>query len=483
MNTTTTSKPANAAASITTINPATGAELAVYPVHSPEAIEAVVAASADAQRSWAATDLAQRGAVIAEAAAVLRRRSEELAQLITREMGKPLVEARAEVEKCAWGCEYYADNAADFLTDEEVTTSADRSWISYEPVGIVLAVMPWNFPLWQVFRFAAPALMAGNGALLKHSPNTTGCALAVADVLEEAGLPSGLFAALVVAEHDVPETTAQLIADPRIGAVTVTGSERAGVAVAVAAGRAIKKSVLELGGSDPFVVLADADLPKTALLAAKARFLNAGQSCISAKRFIVTREAADEFTRLFVSAVESMTIGDPEAAGTEIGPMARADLVEGIDAQVRSSVAAGATVLTGGHRLSDREGNWYAPTVLSDVAPGMAVYDEETFGPVAAVIVAEDEDDAVRIANDTPFGLAASVWTGDIERGVQLGKRITSGACFVNAVVASDVRMPFGGTRRSGYGRELAQAGIREFVNTRTWVAMSEPPSEAPAAE
>jgi succinate-semialdehyde dehydrogenase/glutarate-semialdehyde dehydrogenase len=486
MNTTSTSEPVTASsapAAITTINPATGAELSVYPVTSPAAIEAAVERSAAAQRAWAATDAVRRGEVIAAAAAVLRRRSDELAQLVTREMGKPLAESRAEVEKCAWACEYYAENAAAFLGDEEVTTSADRSWISYEPVGIVLAVMPWNFPLWQVIRFAAPALMAGNGALLKHSPNTTGCALAVADVLEEAGLPAGLFAALVVAEADVPETTASIIADPRIGAVTVTGSERAGVSVAVAAGRAIKKSVLELGGSDPFVVLDDADLAKTAHLAAKARFLNAGQSCISAKRFIVHRDVADEFTRLFVAAVESLQVGDPEAPGTDIGPMARADLVDGIDAQVQSSVAAGATVLTGGRRLSDRAGNYYAPTVLGDVAPGMSVYDQETFGPVAAVIVADDEDDAVRIANDTPFGLAASVWTSDLDRGVALGKRIASGACFVNAVVASDVRMPFGGTRRSGYGRELAQAGIREFVNVRTWVAMSEPPAEAPAAE
>ncbi|WP_448616482.1 NAD-dependent succinate-semialdehyde dehydrogenase [Modestobacter sp. URMC 112] len=470
-------------AAITTINPATGAELEVYPVHSELAIEDAVAASAAAQVDWAATDLARRGEVVSAAATVLRRRTEELALLITREMGKPLAESRAEVEKCAWACDFYAENAGAFLADEPVATSADRSWISYEPVGIVLAVMPWNFPLWQVFRFAVPALMAGNGALLKHSPNTTGCALVVADVLAEAGLPAGLFAALVVAEADVPTTTAELIADPRIGAVTVTGSERAGAAVAVAAGRAVKKSVLELGGSDPFVVLADADLPRTAALAVKARFLNAGQSCISAKRFIVERPVAEEFSRLFVAAVESLTVGDPEAPGTDIGPLARADLVDGIDVQVRSSVAAGATVLTGGHPISDRSGNYYAPTVLSDVSPGMPVHDEETFGPVATVIVAEDEDDAVRIANDTPFGLAASVWTADLDRGVALGERIASGACFVNAVVASDVRMPFGGTRRSGYGRELAQAGIREFVNTRTWVAMSQPPAEAPAAE
>ena len=483
---TTTSMPVSegtTSATITTVNPATGAELAVYPVTTPAEIEAAVDASATAQRGWAALDLQERGQVVRAAAAVLRRRSEELALLVTREMGKPLAESRAEVEKSALGCEYYADNAAAFLTEEEVATSADRSWISYEPVGIVLAVMPWNFPLWQVFRFAAPALMAGDGALLKHSPNTTGCALAVADVLAEAGLPAGLFTALVVAEPDVPATTAALIADPRIGAVTVTGSERAGVAVAVAAGRAIKKSVLELGGSDPFVVLADADLPKTAALAAKGRFLNAGQSCISAKRFIVERAVADEFSRLFVAAVEALQVGDPEQPGTDVGPLARADLLEGLEAQVQASVAAGATVLTGGRRPNDGPGNWYLPTVLSGVTPGMPVHDQETFGPVAAVIVAEDEDDAVRIANDTPFGLAASVWTSDVDRGIALGRRITSGACFVNAVVASDVRMPFGGTRRSGYGRELGQAGIREFVNTRTWVAMDEPPTQAPNAE
>ncbi|WP_205843686.1 NAD-dependent succinate-semialdehyde dehydrogenase [Nakamurella deserti] len=472
--------------SITTTNPATGADLTTYPATGDAGIDAALDRSAAAQQQWSRLSPADRGAVIGAAAGVLRRRVAELALLITREMGKPLAESRAEVEKCAWACDYYAEHAGDFLADELVTTGADDSWVSYEPVGLVLAVMPWNFPLWQVFRFAAPALMAGNGALLKHSPNTTGCALAVADILAEAGAPVGLFAALVVPEPQVPATTTRIIADPRVGAVTVTGSERAGVAVAVAAGRAIKKSVLELGGSDPFVVLADADLAATAILAAKSRFLNGGQSCISAKRFIVEAPVADQFTRLFVAAVEALTIGDPEQPGTDIGPMARADLVDGIDRQVQASVAAGATVLTGGHKLvgeSALAGNYYAPTVLGSVTPGMPVYDEETFGPVAAVIVADDIDDAVRIANDTPFGLAASVWTSDSAAGVAVGKRITSGACFVNAVVASDVRMPFGGTRRSGYGRELAQAGIREFVNTRTWVLNNRPPTQAPASE
>jgi succinate-semialdehyde dehydrogenase/glutarate-semialdehyde dehydrogenase len=363
-----------------------------------------------------------------------------------------------------------------------VATSADRSWIGYEPVGVVLAVMPWNFPLWQVLRFAAPALMAGNAALLKHSPNTTGCALAVQRVLTEAGAPEGLFTALVVAEPDVPAVTRRLIEDPRIGAVTITGSERAGRAVGSAAGDAIKKSVLELGGSDPFVVLADADLPRVAAMATRGRFLNAGQSCISPKRFVVDESIAEEFTRLLVAEVEKLTVGDPEAPGTDVGPMAREDLLEGVHRQVEASVDAGARLLTGGHWIA-RPGTFYAPTVLAGVEPGQPAYDAEIFGPVATVIVADGDDDAVRIANDTRFGLGASVWTTDPERGIAVARRIRSGAVFVNAVVASDVRMPFGGTRASGYGRELAAAGIREFVNVRTWWVLDEPAVAAPASE
>jgi succinate-semialdehyde dehydrogenase / glutarate-semialdehyde dehydrogenase len=342
--------------------------------------------------------------------------------------------------------------------------------------------MPWNFPLWQVLRFAAPALMAGNAALLKHSPNTTGCALAVQRVLADAGAPAGLFAALVVAEPDVPAVTRRLIDDPRIGAVTITGSERAGRAVGAAAGDAIKKSVLELGGSDPFVVLSDADLPRVARMAARGRFLNAGQSCISPKRFVVDASVAEEFTRLLVAEVEELAVGDPEAPGTDVGPMAREDLLEGVHRQVEASVAAGARLLTGGRRL-DRAGTFYAPTVLTDVGPGQPAYDQEIFGPVAAVVVVDGDDDAVRVANDTRFGLGASVWTADRERGIAAARRIRSGAVFVNAVVASDVRMPFGGTRASGYGRELAAAGIREFVNVRTWWVLDEPAGTAPASE
>jgi succinate-semialdehyde dehydrogenase/glutarate-semialdehyde dehydrogenase len=467
---------------VVTYNPATGERLAEYPAFSEADVDAALDRAAAAQLTWAGRSFAERAGVLRRVAEVLRAEAEELALLVTREMGKPLAEARAEVEKCATGCDYYAAHAAQFLADEPVATSADRSWIGYEPVGVVLAVMPWNFPLWQVLRFAAPALMAGNAALLKHSPNTTGCALAVERVLAAAGAPAGLFTALVVAEPDVPAVTTRLIQDRRVGAVTITGSERAGRAVGSASGAALKKSVLELGGSDPFVVLADADLPRVAAMAARGRFLNAGQSCISPKRIVVDASVAEEFTRLLVAEVGALTVGDPEASGTAVGPMAREDLLEGVHRQVAASVAAGAQLRAGGHRL-EGPGTFYAPTVLAGVAPGQVAYDEEIFGPVAAVIAVDGEDDAVRVANDTRFGLGASVWTADPARGVAVARRIRSGAVFVNAVVASDVRMPFGGTRASGYGRELAAAGIREFVNVRTWWVLDEPAATAPASE
>jgi succinate-semialdehyde dehydrogenase/glutarate-semialdehyde dehydrogenase len=467
---------------LVTANPATGEPLAEYAVFTDAEVDAALASADEAQHEWAARPIAERAVVLRRVAAILRDEIDDLALLITREMGKPLVEARAEVEKCATTCDYYADNAAAFLADEPIVTSADRSWISYDPVGVVLAVMPWNFPLWQVLRFAAPALMAGNAALLKHSPNTTGCAVAVQRIVTAAGAPAGLFGALVVAEADVPAVTQRLIADPRIGAVTITGSERAGRAVGAAAGDAIKKSVLELGGSDAFVVLADADLPRVAALAARGRLMNAGQSCISPKRLIVDSSVAEEFTRLLVAEVESLVVGDPEAPGTHVGPMARADLRDGVHRQVEASVAAGARLLAGGRPL-DGPGCFYAPTVLTDVAPGQVAYEEEIFGPVAIVIVADGDDEAVRIANDTRFGLGASVWTTDADRGIAVARRIRSGAAFVNALVASDPRMPFGGTRASGYGRELAAAGIREFVNVRTWWVLDEPTGSAPVSE
>jgi len=468
---------------IVTVNPTTGAELATYQAMTQAEIDSALDAAAAAQRGWAGEDFTARAGILRTAAALLRERDDELALLITREMGKPLAEARAEVHKCATGLEFYAEHAQTFLADEVYETAADRSWVSYEPVGVVLAVMPWNFPLWQVFRFAAPALMAGNAALLKHSPNTTGAALACQHILTAAGLPDGLFTTLLVAEPQVPAVTERLIADPRVGAVTITGSERAGSAVGAIAGREIKKSVLELGGSDPFVVLADADLPRVAHLAVRGRFLNAGQSCISPKRFIVEAAVAEEFTRLVIDETRALTVGDPEAPGTDVGPMARRDLRDGVAAQVRAAVAAGATVLCGGAPREDLGGFFYPPTVLGDVTAAMSVYREEVFGPVAAIITAADADEAVAVANDTPYGLGASVWGADVQAAVAIGRRITSGACFINALVVSDARMPFGGTKRSGYGRELAGTGIREFVNVRTWWALNEPQTQAPTSE
>lgn len=467
---------------ITTVNPATGAELASYPAMSDAEIDGALELAAGAQKSWATQDFGTRARIIRAAADLLRERAEELALLVTREMGKPLAESRAEVLKCATGLDYYAEHAAQYLTDETYDTGADRAWVSYEPVGVVLAVMPWNFPLWQVFRFAAPALMAGNAALLKHSPNTTGAALTCQEILTDAGLPDGLFTALVVDESDVPAVTERLIADPRVGAVTITGSERAGSAVGSLAGREIKKSVLELGGSDPFIVLADADLPQVARLAVKGRFLNAGQSCISPKRFIVEAAVAEEFTRLVVEETARLRVGDPEQPGTDVGPMARRDLRDGVAAQVTAAVQAGAELLCGGTTV-DGTGFFYPPTVLAGVKPDMTVYSEEVFGPVATIITVADADDAVRVANDTPFGLGASVWSTDVAAAIAVGRRITSGACFINAIVASDARMPFGGTKRSGYGRELAGPGIREFVNIRAWWAMDKPQTDAPASE
>jgi succinate-semialdehyde dehydrogenase / glutarate-semialdehyde dehydrogenase len=463
------------------VDPATGDEVASYPTFTTGELEAAVAAADEAQQAWRDASFDERARLLTEAARLLRERQEQYATLITQEMGKPIAEARAEIDKCAWTCEFYAEHAAEFLASETVRTAADDSFVTYEPLGVVLAIMPWNFPFWQVTRFAAPALMAGNGGLLKHAPNVSGCALAFDAVLNDAGFPDGLFRTLLVDESTVAETTAGLLADPRIAAVTITGSDRAGAHVAAVAGRALKKSVLELGGSDPFVVLADADLPAVAVQAARSRFLNSGQSCLAAKRFVVEEPVADEFEGRFVDAVEALAVGNPLDPATRVGPLARADLVDGLDRQVRESVARGARVLTGGKRIGDR-GCFYAPTVLTNVRPGMPAYDEETFGPVAAVIRVTDEAQAIGVANDTVYGLGASVWTQDVERGLRVARQLQSGAVFVNAVVASDPRLPFGGIKRSGYGRELSAAGIREFTNLRTyWVSGSATPAPGAA--
>jgi succinate-semialdehyde dehydrogenase/glutarate-semialdehyde dehydrogenase len=457
---------------VRTVNPADGRELARYPVCTAEELRAILDRADRAARGWAGLPVQDRAGYLVATAKRLRDGREDFARLITSEMGKPLTEALGEVDKCAWNCEYVAEHAEQFLADEPVRTNARQSWISYEPLGVVLAVMPWNFPFWQVLRFACAALIAGNAAVLKHAPNVTGCALAIEALFADAGLPEGVFSAIVVDESNVSQTIAELISDPRISAVTLTGSERAGVSVGIAAGGALKKTVLELGGSDPLVVLADADLDAAVAAATQSRFGNAGQSCVAAKRFIVAEAVADEFVAKLAERVSALLVGDPLRPDTRIGPLARPDLVDAIDRQVRASLAAGATLVAGGRRLP-LGGSFYAPTVLDDVRPGMAVFAEETFGPVAAVVRFADDDEAVALANDTPYGLGAAVW-GRPDHALRVGRRIRSGALFVNAVVASDPRLPFGGIRRSGHGRELAAAGVREFTNLRTvWVGDS----------
>jgi len=456
--------------SITTLNPATGAPLATYQGMDRAAIEQALVNAHAAAQAWGKVALAQRIDAVRALSAELRRQRDPLARLITTEMGKVLREAEGEVEKSAVTATYYASHAERLLGDEPVDVAGVDAWVSHEAIGVVLAVMPWNFPLWQVMRFALPAITAGNGILLKHSPNVTGSALAIERLFVAAGLPAGLLTTLVVAEPDVPAAIEALIDDDRIAAVTLTGSNRAGAAVGAAAGRASKKSVLELGGSDAFIVLADADVERAAAAAVRARFHNAGQSCVCAKRFIVEAPIADRFTELFVEGVRRLKTGDPLVASTDMGPLARADLRDQLQRQVDTSIAAGATLLAGGHPLGG-EGSFYAPTVLSQTKPGMAVFDEETFGPVAAIAIASDAHDAARLANASPFGLSVSIWTQSTARGVELAKGITTGAVFINAVTASDARLPFGGTKKSGYGRELAAAGVREFTNIRTYWA------------
>lgn len=463
-------------ATVTTTNPADGTVLTSYPAMGPAEVERAVARGADAARAWGQVPVAERAALLSRLATHLRTDAERYAALVTAEMGKPLAQARGEVEKSAVTADYYAARAAAILAPREVEIDSPAgvsAFVAPEPLGLVLAVMPWNFPVWQVMRFAIPTLAAGNGVLLKHSPNVTGTALALAEAFEQVGFPAHLVQALVLVEDDVPDTVGGLIADDRVAAVTLTGSNRAGEMVGAAAGRASKRSVLELGGSDAFVVLSDADVPAAAAAAVGARFTNSGQSCVCAKRFIVEAPVADEFTRLFLAGVEALSVGDPTDPITSVGPLARGDLRDALQRQVDQSVAAGAALAAGG-RSVDGPGSFYEPTVLLDTRPGMPVFDEETFGPVAAIAVAADEDEAVRLADATPYGLGLSVWSRSTERALGVARRITSGAAFVNAVVASDPRVPFGGTKRSGYGRELAEAGILEFTNQRTyWVSAS----------
>lgn len=461
---------------IVTIDPATGAELARYEAMTPDDVERSLAATHAAATAWATTPVADRAERLRALAGALRADADRLAALATAEMGKPLAEARGEVEKSAATADYYARVGPGLLADAPVDVgstdgSGPHAWVAQEPIGVVLAVMPWNFPIWQVMRAAIPTVMAGNGLLLKHSPNVTGSAVAMREAFVAAGFPADLVSVLVVAEPDVPATIDGLIADPRVAAVTLTGSNRAGAAVGAAAGRAAKPSVLELGGSDAFVVLADADVAAAAAAGVKARFHNAGQSCVCAKRFVVHADVAQEFIERFVAGAEALVVGDPTDPATQVGPLARTDLRDALQRQVDESVDAGARLALGG-RPVDGPGSFYEPTVLTGTGPGMAAFDEETFGPVAAIAVARDDDHAVELANASEFGLGLSVWSGSRERAVAVARRITSGAAFVNAIVASDPRVPFGGTKRSGYGRELADEGLLAFTNTRTyWVA------------
>ncbi|WP_460923465.1 NAD-dependent succinate-semialdehyde dehydrogenase, partial [Salinarchaeum chitinilyticum] len=416
---------------------------------------------------WRDRSIRDREQLLASAGEVLRENKREYAETMTREMGKPITQAIAEVEKCAWACDHYAEHASAYLEpDHHPSPPGTTVKTEYEPLGPVLAVMPWNFPFWQVFRFAAPYTVAGNVGLLKHASNVPGCALAIEEVFREAGYPEGVFQSLLIPSDRVEG----VLEDDRVRAATLTGSGPAGRSVAATAGEQLKKTVLELGGSDPFVVLDDADVPAAAETGAWARNQNGGQSCIAAKRFVVHTDIYDEFLDAFVDEIESLAVGDPTEDDTDVGPQARAGLMEELHGQVEDSVAAGATVVTGGEPM-DREGAFYPPTVVTDVPPGCPVDDEETFGPVAAVYEVGDEAEAVRKANDTQYGLGASVWTEDRERGERVAGRIDAGCVYVNQLVKSDPRVPFGGVGDSGYGRELAEPGITEFVNRKTvWV-------------
>jgi succinate-semialdehyde dehydrogenase / glutarate-semialdehyde dehydrogenase len=448
------------------IDPATGRESASFPEMDAAGLESALVKAWAARSGWRDAGLEAREPVIRAVAGVLRADKARYAGLLTSEMGKPIAEAEAEVEKCAWTAAWLADNAGRLLADEGLESTASESYVRFQPLGVVLAVMPWNFPFWQAFRAGLPALAAGNVMLLKHSSNVPQSALAIEEVFREAGAPEGVFQTLLVGSAAVEG----IIADPRVAAVTLTGSEYAGVQVATAAGKVLKKSVLELGGSDPFIVLADADVRAAATVACRARNQNNGQSCIAAKRFIVEESVADEFEKLFAAAVGALKVGNPMDRANQVGPLARADLVDDLERQVAESVRLGARTLTGGKRIPG-DGYFFEPTVLSNVRPGMPAYKEETFGPVAAVIRVKDAEDAIRVANDTEFGLGASLWSADVDRAKKLAERVEAGLVFVNGMVASDARLPFGGVKKSGYGRELSAYGIKEFTNIQTvWV-------------
>ena len=451
---------------ILSVNPFNGEVIKEYKEDTVQEIEAKIAAVHQTWCSYKDTDYKLRAALLLKVAGLLEERKDELANLMALEMGKPLRQGVAEVMKCASVCEYYAENAEHFLADQYIETDAVKSYVSLRPIGVVLAIMPWNFPFWQVFRFLAPALMAGNCGVLKHSSGVTGCALAIEAVIKDAGFEGDVFKALICSSKAV----AEVIENPLIKAVTITGSTNAGKKVAEQAGGLLKKTVLELGGSDPYLVLADADVAEAARICADARLINNGQSCIAAKRFIVVKEVEEEFTRLFKYHMEHRITGDPFKDDTDLGPMARADLRDELHQQVLKCIKQGAGCILGGEiPLADGEHAFYQPTILNNVKKGMLAYDEEIFGPVAAIISAEDADDAIRIANDTSFGLGAAVFSRDTELAEDIARnKLAAGSCFVNEGVKSDPALPFGGINQSGYGRELGMFGIHEFVNIKT---------------
>jgi succinate-semialdehyde dehydrogenase / glutarate-semialdehyde dehydrogenase len=458
------------------IDPATGRELATFPELDEAGIEKALDSAWSVRHAWRDAGFGLRTQILRSVAAVLRADKERYAGLLTAEMGKPIVEAEAEIEKCAWTAGWFADNAERLLADEPIDSTASESYVRFQPLGVILAVMPWNFPFWQAFRAGLPALAAGNVMLLKHSSNVPQSALAIEEVFREAGLPEGVFQTLLIGSAAVD----RIISDERVAGITLTGSDKSGSLVAASAGKSLKKTVLELGGSDPFIVLADADIPAAATVACRARNQNNGQSCIAAKRFIVEEAVADDFEQRFAAAVAALKIGNPMERSSQVGPLARADLVDDLERQVKESVRLGARAVVGGKRVPG-DGYYFEPTVLTNVRPGMPAYHEETFGPVAAVIRVKDADDALRVANDTVYGLGSNLWTRDVERGKELAARIEAGQVFINGMVASDARLPFGGVKRSGYGRELSEYGIKEFTNIQTvWIGPAKTGQQAP---
>ena len=448
---------------IQSLNPATNEILKSFSPFTPDKVEQLLAEADQAFQQWRKTLITERAELMRAAAQELKNNNQHYAEIITLEMGKPIREARAEINKCALCCDFYADNAEEFLKDEYITSDASVSYVSYEPLGTILAIMPWNFPFWQVFRFAVPALMAGNAGMLKHASNVPQCALAIEEIFRKAGFPNGVFTTVLIESGAVDG----LIKDDRIKAVTLTGSEGAGAKVAAIAGSEIKKTVLELGGSDAFIVLADADLEETAKMAAKARMINTGQSCIAAKRFIVEEAVADQFIQRMKEQMQQLKTGSTLADETDYGPLARRDLAESVQKQVDESIAKGARVVLEGGR-PDTESAYFHPMMLTDIKPGMPAHDEEIFGPVACIFVVKDSAEAIRVANESQYGLGASIWSCNIQEARKLARQVESGAVFINNMVQSHPALPFGGIKKSGYGRELSYAGIREFVNQKT---------------